>query len=245
MRKVLVVGATSAIAQATIRRLAADGDALFLVGRDAGRLAQVADDASARGASKATTFVMDADDLDAHSEMLDTADARLDGLDTALIAYGTLPDQAACQSDVVTAVKAWHTNALSQMVLATCLANLLEARGHGTLAVITSVAGDRGRKSNYVYGSAKAALSTFLEGLRHRLHGSGVRVLTIKPGLVDTPMTAGFEKGALWATPERVGTDIYRAIRSGRDECYTPPFWRFVMLGIRGMPRWLFKRTDI
>jgi hypothetical protein len=131
------------------------------------------------------------------------------------------------------------------MALLTRLANLFEARRGGTLAVISSVAGERGRKTNYVYGSAKAALSTFLEGLRHRLHGSGVRVLTVKPGLVDTPMTREFEKGALWSTPERVGHDIYQAIRRRREVCYTPPFWGPVMFTIRAMPRWLFKRTDI
>jgi len=243
--KVLIVGATSAIAQGTARRFAADGDALFLVGRDAARLAEVAADLEARGASRVGSYVMDADNVDAHAGMIEAARNTLDGLDIALIAYGTLPDQAVCQQQVEQASRAWHTNAVSPMALLTRLANVLEAQGSGTLAAISSVAGERGRKTNYVYGSAKAALSTFLEGLRHRLHGSGVHVLTVKPGLVDTPMTASFEKGALWATPERVGEDIYKAIRRHREVCYTPAFWGFVMLAIRGMPRWLFKRTSI
>jgi decaprenylphospho-beta-D-erythro-pentofuranosid-2-ulose 2-reductase len=245
MRKVLIVGATSAIAQATARRFAADGDALFLVGRDAARLADVVADLEARGAARVGSYVMDLDDVDAQAGMIDAAQAALDGLDTVLVAYGTLPDQAACQQQVDEASRAWHTNAISPMALLTLVANVLEARGGGTLAAISSVAGERGRKSNYVYGSAKAALSTFLEGLRHRLHGSGVHVLTVKPGLVDTPMTASFEKGALWSTPERVGADIYQAICRQRDVCYTPAFWAWVMLAIRAMPRWLFKRTSI
>jgi hypothetical protein len=245
MRKVLIVGATSAIAQATARRFAAEGDALFLVGRDGSRLEEVAEDLEARGAARVATFVMDADDLDAHAGMIDAAETELDGFDVALIAYGTLPDQSACQQQVALAVRAWHTNAVSPMALITRLIRRFESRRGGTLAVISSVAGDRGRKANYVYGSAKAALSTFLEGLRHRLHGSGVHVLTVKPGLVDTPMTASFDKGALWSTPERVAQDIHQAIRRRRDVCYTPPFWGFVMLGIRTMPRWLFKRTNL
>ena len=244
MRKVLIVGATSAIARATARHFAADGDLLFLVGRDASRLADVALDLDARGAGKAATYVMDADDLDAHAGMIEAADVELGGLDTALIAYGTLPDQSTCTREVSAATGAWHTNAESPMALLTRLANLLESRGGGTLAVISSVAGDRGRKTNYVYGAAKAALSTFLEGLRHRLHGTGVHVLTIKPGLVDTPMTAAFEKGALWSTAERVGRDIYQAIQRRREVCYTPAYWRFVMLGIRAMPRSVFKRMN-
>lgn len=244
MRKVLIVGASSAIAEATARRFAADGDTLFLVGRHGVRLEQVADDLRTRGAARVDTFVMDADDIAAHEGMITAAEATLGTIDTVLIAYGTLPDQAVCQREVEAALAAWHTNAASPMALLTRLANRLEASGRGTLAVISSVAGDRGRKTNYVYGSAKAALTTFLEGLRHRLHASGVSVLTIKPGLVDTPMTAAFQKGPLWSTPERVGQDIHRAILRGREELYTPGFWRFVMLVIRNLPRALFKRTN-
>lgn len=243
--RVLVVGATSAIAEAAARRFAADGDSLFLVARDADKLAAVADDLRVRGAREVGTHVMDADDLDAHAGMLDAAEAALGHIDTALIAYGTLPDQARCQDDVEAALAAWHTNAASVMALATRLANRLERRGTGTIAVLSSVAGDRGRQSNYVYGSAKAALSTFLEGLRHRLHASGVRVLTIKPGMVDTPMTAAFDKGPLWASPERVGRDIHKAVRRGTEVLYTPFFWRWIMLVITLLPRPLFKRTGL
>lgn len=244
MSRVLIVGATSAIAQATARRFAADGARLFLVGRDSDRLDQVAADLESRGAAKAATHVMDANDLDAHAPMIDAAESALDGLDIVLIAFGTLPDQPLCQRRVDDAVQAWRTNAESPMALLTLLAERFERQGSGTLAAISSVAGERGRKANYVYGAAKAALTQFLEGLRHRLHGSGVQVITIKPGLVDTPMTAAFEKGALWAAPDRVGADIYRAIRQGQEVCYTPRFWAVVMLVIRTLPRRLFKRMN-
>jgi short-subunit dehydrogenase len=245
MKRVLIVGATSAIAQAIGRRFAADGDRLFLVARNPQRLSQVAADLRARGAGMVATAVMDANELDAHGCMIAAAAAALDDIDIALVAYGTLPDQDQCQRQPEAALQTWHTNALGPMTLLAELANRFEARGAGTLAAISSVAGERGRKSNYVYGSAKAALSTYLEGLRHRLHGAGVHVLTIKPGLIDTPMTAAFRKGALWATPERVADDVYRAINRRRDVCYTPGFWAVVMLGIRCMPHWLFKRTNV
>src|SRR5699024_848634 len=162
----------------------------------------------------------------------DAAEAALGGFDMVLVAYGTLPDQTACQADAARAVAAWHTNAVSVMALVTEIANRFERNGRGLVAVISSVAGDRGRASNYVYGSAKAALNVFLDGLRHRLFASGVQVLTIRPGMVDTPMTADFDKGPLFARPEKVAADIYQAMRRRKAICYTPGFWRLVMLVI-------------
>ena len=245
MRKILIVGATSAIAEQAARRFAADGDALFLVGRRADRLEAVADDLKVRGAHTTGTHVMDADDLAAHAPMLDAAEAALGGLDTVLVAYGTLPDQAACAADPATAVAAWHTNAVSQIALLTDVANRFERQGHGLIAAISSVAGDRGRASNYVYGSAKAGLNAFLDGLRHRLFGSGVQVLTIRPGMVDTPMTAEFDKGPLFARPEKVGGDIHKAIGKRRAVCYTPGFWWLIMTVIQSLPRAVFHRTQL
>jgi short-subunit dehydrogenase len=121
----------------------------------------------------------------------------------------------------------------------------LEPRGTGTLAAISSVAGDRGRQSNYVYGTAKGAVSLFLQGLRNRLSKSGVRVLTIKPGFVDTPMTADFPKGALRAKPEQIARGIERAVEKGRDIIYLPSFWRLIMLVIRAIPEGIFKRLSL
>ncbi len=245
MNRILIVGATSAIAEAAARRFAERGDALFLVARNRDKLEPVARDLSVRGASRATVYAMDADDLGAHGAMLDAATADLGGLDTVFIAYGTLPDQAACAADPAAAVAAWHTNAVSVVALVTDVANRLEKQGAGLIAVISSVAGDRGRASNYVYGSAKAGVNAFLDGLRHRLYGSGVDVLTIRPGLVDTPMTADIEKGPLFASADKVGGDIVKAIDARRAVVYTPGFWRFIMTIIKAVPRTIFHRTQL
>ena len=216
MRKVLIVGATSAIAEAAARLFAARGDLLYLVGRRAEALEAIAADLRVRGAGRVQTEAMDANAIERHAALLDNADAALGGLDTVLIAHGTLSDQAACQQSVALTFQELHTNALSVIALLTLIANRFEAQRSGTIAVISSVAGDRGRQSNYVYGTAKAAVSTFLSGLRQRLHKSGVRVVTIKPGFVDTPMTREFPKGLLWATPERVARDIVGRWKKGR-----------------------------
>lgn len=245
MRKILIVGATSTIAEHTARLFAADGESLFLVGRNADRLAAIAADLGVRGAATVDTHVMDADDLEAHAAMIEAATASLGGLDTLLVAYGTLPDQAACQADPATAVAAWHTNAVSAIALITAVANRFEAQGHGLIAAISSVAGDRGRASNYVYGSAKAGLNAFLDGLRHRLFKAGVQVLCIRPGMVDTPMTADFDKGPLFAKPERVAADIHRAIDKRLAVLYTPGFWRLIMTIITALPRAIFHRTGL
>ncbi|HET7313801.1 SDR family oxidoreductase [Salinisphaera sp.] len=245
MNRILIVGATSAIAEAAARRFAERGDTLFLVARSRDKLDPVAQDLSVRGAARATAYAMDADDLAAHGAMLDAAEADLGGIDTAFIAYGTLPDQTACAADPAAAVAAWHTNAVSVIALVTDLANRMQAHGAGLIAVISSVAGDRGRASNYVYGSAKAGVNTFLDGLRHRLHGSGVDVLTIRPGLVDTPMTADLPKGPLFASADKVGGDIVAAIDKRRAVVYTPAFWRVIMTVIKAVPRTVFHRTKL
>lgn len=242
MRRVLIVGATSAIAEATARHFAAAGDAIFLVGRRADRLRAIAADLDIREAASVGFHLMDINDLDRHALMLEVAEKALGGgIDTVLIAHGTLANQKACQQDPQLAVQELGTNAVSTIALLTPLANRFEKQGFGTLAVISSVAGDRGRESNYVYGSAKAALDTFLEGLRQRLHKAGVRVVTIKPGFIDTPMTEAFKKGILWASPERVSKRIYQSLNSSRDVVYAPFYWRYIMLVVRLMPRMVFK----
>lgn len=245
MTGVLIIGATSAIAEATARLWAEAGCSLFLVGRQEARLKAVADDLATRGASSVGRFVLDMNEIDRHAEMLDAAETALERIDICFVAHGTLSDQQACQGDVATTLHELQTNALSTIALLTLVAQRFEQRGNGTVAVISSVAGDRGRQSNYVYGTAKAALDTFLEGLRQRLHKAGVRVVTIKPGFVDTPMTASFKKGPLWATPATVARRIERAIARGADVVYVPPFWRLIMLVIRSMPRSVFKRIAL
>jgi hypothetical protein len=246
MKKIVIVGATSAIAHAAARLWAEQGAALFLVGRNAERLEANAADLRVRGAASVATHVMEATEDAAHAPMLVAALQALGGIDVALIAHGTLPDQRACEVDSARLRSEIETNGVSVCLLAQLLANHFAAQGGGTLAVIGSVAGDRGRQSNYVYGAAKGMVARFTEGLRNRFAGSGVQVLLVKPGFVDTPMTTAFEKkGLLWAQPEAIAAGILRAIEKRRDVVYLPWFWRWIMLIIRHVPERVFKRLSL
>lgn len=244
LERVVIFGATSAIAQAVARRLAGRSAALHLVGRDPAKLAAVRDDLAARGA-RVSTAVADLDDIGRHAALVDEAAAAMGGLDAALIAQGTLPDQAACEADFARTTAQWTTNFVAPASLAAILADRFEREGRGVIAALSSVAGDRGRRSNYVYGTAKGALTIFLQGLRGRLDARGVRVVTIKPGFVDTPMTAGFRKGALWATPAGIAPSIVAAMEHGRGEIYVPSFWWAIMFVIRHLPERLFLKLKI
>lgn len=244
-RKLAVFGATSAIAQETAKLHARDGDRLFLVARDAERLGIVARDLEIRNGQEVGRLAVDLNDLAAHAGVVDRAGEALDGLDTVLIAHGVLGDQQRCQASYAATELVLRTNFLSAVSLLTLIAQRFEAQGSGTIAAISSVAGDRGRQSNYVYGTSKGALSLFLQGLRNRLHGRGVRVIDVKPGFVDTPMTAQMDKGVLFASPERVARDIHRAIRRGADVVYAPWFWRVIMGVIRLIPEPVFKRMKL
>jgi short-subunit dehydrogenase len=244
--QVLIIGATSAIAQAVARRYAEQGANLFLVARDAERLDAVADDLVVRGAAGADVLAADLTDLDRHPEIVAAALDGLSGLDTILIAHGVLPDQDACEQSAHEALHSIDVNFLSVVSLLTPLANQLADRKAGVIAVISSVAGDRGRQSNYIYGAAKSGLDTFLAGLRNRLFKSGVHVLTIKPGFVATPMTAHIpERGALWAQPEDIAAGIIKAIEKRRNVVYLPSFWALIMLIIRSIPESIFKRLSL
>ncbi len=246
MRNILIIGATSAIAETTARRFAVAGARFYLVGRNAEKLAAIARDLEIRSGQPIARESMDLDQLNLHPALLERAEQVLGGIDVAFIAHGILPDQAACQQSVEKTLAAIQTNALSAISLATLLANTFEQRGRGILIVISSVAGDRGRQSNYVYGAAKGMLNLFLQGLRNRLSEKGVQVLTIKPGFVDTPMTAAFEKkGLLWAQPDQIAKGIVAAVERGRDEVYLPGFWRWIMLVIRHIPEGIFKRLKL
>lgn len=244
-KRILIIGATSAIAEAAARQWAARGDALFLVGRKRQKLDDIAADLKVRGAASAGVFEMDATDAAMHPSMLEAAVTALGGLDVALIAHGTLPDQKACEASVAMMLAEIDNNGLSVVALCTLLGNHFEAQGSGSIAVISSVAGDRGRQSNYVYGAAKGMVTRYLQGLRNRLAKKAVQVLTIKPGFVDTPMTAEFKKGALWAQPADVARGILAAIDKGRDEVYLPGFWRLIMLVIRHIPEFVFKKLSL
>ena len=242
MQRVLIVGATSAIAQATARLFAERGDRLLLLARDGERLVAIASDLESRGAQAVTWELLDVDDIERHREVLGAAETTLEGIDIALIAHGVAPDQEACEREFSATAAAFHTNTLSTLSLVTELAARFAARRGGALAVISSVAGDRGRPSNYVYGTTKGAVSLFLQGLRGRLHPRGVHVLTIKPGYVDTPMTEHHRKGFLWAQPDRVARDIAKAIEKKRNVLYTPWFWRPIMALVKLIPEAVGKR---
>ncbi len=244
-QRVLIVGATSAIAEATARRFAARGHSLYLLARNQERLETLAADLKVRGAARVFHAPFEASDLDAQDALLARVEAELGGIDRVLVAHGTLGDQKACEASVEATLRELNTNALSVIALLTRLANRFEAQRHGCIAVIGSVAGDRGRQSNYVYGTAKGALAIFLQGLRNRLAKSHVQVLTIKPGFVDTPMTAAFPKGPLWASPEKIAADIERAIEGKRNVLYTPFFWWPIMAVIKSVPEAIFKRLSL
>jgi decaprenylphospho-beta-D-erythro-pentofuranosid-2-ulose 2-reductase len=243
--KVLILGATSAIAQETAKCFAAQGDELFLVGRNTDKMSAIANDLKVRGAKAVEVLAADLGDLPRHAEIVETAKRQLGGLDAALIAHGTLGDQKKSEADVQDMLQEFNTNGLSYLSLMTLLGNIFAQQGRGTLAVISSVAGERGRGSNYVYGSAKGAVSLFAQGLRNRLSKAGVAVVTIKPGFVDTPMTAGLKKNPLFASAESVGKRVYAAMLKGEDIVYAPFFWSFIMMIIRNIPERVFKKLKL
>lgn len=245
MRRVLILGATSAIAMEAARIFASKGDRLFLVARNTERLTAVAEDLRLRGASQVEIETLDLNDFDRHEGLVDEANSRLGGLDTALIAHGTLGDQKESEKSWPMAEAEIRTNFLSAASLLTHLANRFEAQKHGAIAVISSVAGDRGRQSNYVYGAAKAGLTAFTDGVRNRLFAAGVTVVTVKPGFVDTPMTAHVKKGPLFAKPDVVARGIYQAMTGGKNVVYLPGFWRLIMAIVKSVPESIFKRLKL
>lgn len=244
-RKILVLGATSGIAQATCRIWASQGARLFLVARNAEKLASVAADLKTRGASYIDTAVADLDDVDKHPALLAHAVNSLTGLDVAYLAHGILGDQAKAEQDFNTAAQIIYTNFMAPVSLLTWLANFCVQRRAGTLAVISSVAGERGRKSNYVYGSSKAGLTAFLAGLRNRVDREGVTVLTIKPGPVKTAMTAGMKGSSKFADVDSVAQSIVKAVDKRRDTLYVPFQWGAIMFVIRSIPERLFKKMNL
>jgi short-subunit dehydrogenase len=243
--RILILGATSALAHETAKLFARDGADLVLVARSEHKLAAVQGDLKVRGAKEIETIVADLNDFTRHQEIIEAALKPFAGLDMALVAYGTLGDQPRCEQDVDLAVQEFNNNCTSTISLLTLLANYFEPQKRGCIAVISSVAGDRGRQSNYVYGAAKAGVTVFLQGLRNRLAKKGVAVVTIKPGMVDTPMTAHLRKGLLFAKPEVVGKGIYEAMLKHKEVVYLPGYWRYVMWIIKSIPEPMFKKMNI
>ena len=244
-RRVAILGATSAIAEACARAWAAQGASLFLAGRRAEALDAIARDLAVRGAKRVATWAGDLADAGRHPELLAALASELGAPDVALLAWGTLTDQGRAEADPAYAAAELANNFAAPAALLLALAGRVAAPG-GVLACVTSVAGDRGRQSNAAYGAAKGGLQRLLEGLRHRLHGRGVAVLDVRPGFVATPMTDHLpHDGPLWSTPEAVARDILRAVDRRGAVLYTPWFWRWIMLAVRAVPRPLFHRTRL
>lgn len=239
----LILGASSAIARAFARVAAEAGCDVLLAGRDLEDLDRTARDLRVRYGREAQAIAFDATDLANHADFVETVRSRARRFDV-MLAFGLMPNQAAIDADPalgLESVAATYTGAVSILMR---LAPALEAQGEGRVLVIGSVAGDRGRLRNYVYGSAKAGLHAFAQGLRARLFRSGVRVTTVKPGFIDTAMTFGMRTGPLMASPEACARACLRFARRGREVAYYPPIWRLIMLVIKHIPEPIMKRLS-
>jgi len=240
----ILLGATSSMARALARALAARGDAVLLAGRDTDDLQRLAADCSVRGAKWAEAIAFDARDPGSFTAILDRAGAE-DGVLNAAVFVGSMPDQSAIDADPALIEGTVTDSFTGPARFLQMLAPMIESRGAGCVVGIGSVAGDRGRIGNYVYGAAKAGFHTYLSGLRNRLTRAGGHVVTVKPGFVDTAMTWGIEGMFLVAPPEKVAADILKAVAKRRNVIYTPFFWRYIMLIIRSIPEPIFKKMSI
>jgi short-subunit dehydrogenase len=242
--RIIILGASSGIAEATARIWAAQRGRIVLCGRNADRLDVLAHDLKIRGAKTVETVCLDLVTADAAVEFQRII-TRLGGVDIVLLAYGLLGIQSKAEADFVEARKIIDTNFLSATGWCLAAASCLARQGKGVLIAIGSVAGDRGRRSNYVYGAAKAGLAILIEGIAHRLAGTGAQAVLVKPGRVITSMTANIaNKGRLWVKPERIATVIVKATERERAVVYSPWWWRLIMLVIRIMPRKVFDKTN-
>jgi decaprenylphospho-beta-D-erythro-pentofuranosid-2-ulose 2-reductase len=238
-KRTLVLGATSAVAGAVARECARRGERLFLIGRDAAKLAKVVESLGAAVVGSATG---DFEDAASNARLAERAITELGGLDSVFVVHGLLPDQRETEVDFAAAAKTLAVNFTSVVSFLVPLANHLSAQRSGAIVVVGSVAGDRGRPRNYTYGAAKGGLAIYLQGLRSRLYRDGVRVVTIKLGPVDTPMTATHKKNLLFAEVEAVGAAIVGARSAGPTEAYVPGFWRPIMWVVRSLPEPVFQR---
>lgn len=240
MQRVILFGATSAIAAEVAAIHAERGDALHLIGRNADKLAALTKRCSA---TRVSSEVADLGALDGNAGVVERAIAALGGVDSVLIAHGDLGDQLASERSFTDAERTLRVNFTSVVSLLIPLANHMESARSGRIGVITSVAGDRGRPRNYTYGAAKGALNVYLQGLRTRLIPADVSVTTLKVGPVDTPMTRDHAKHMLFAKPEAVARDIVAAMDARAAEVYVPSYWRAIMPLVKNTPERLFQRV--
>ena len=240
----VIVGATSAIARAFARKCAEGGAELHLLGRDMPELKRLAADCELRGALSAKAVAFDARKPEKFDAIIQSA-AYTNGTLCAAVFVGSMPEQAAIDKDPSLIDGVIQDSFTGPARFLQLLAPVLEERGSGTIIGVGSVAGDRGRVGNYVYGAAKAGFATYLSGLRNRLGRSGVHVITVKPGFVDTAMTWGIEGMFLVASPEDIASSLMKAVQKKRNVIYTPFFWRYIMLIIRNIPEFIFKKLSI
>lgn len=245
IKNIYVFGATSKIAEETLKNYAKDGANLYLVGRDIDKIEIVKKDLIARGAGKILVETCEALNWEKHPITIKNANESIGQLDLIFIAHGTLPDNEQIRNNQMKVIEEFNINCTSVISLCTVASEYLESKGKGTIAVISSVAGERGRQSNFIYGSAKGGVSKYLEGLRNRLYEKGIKVITIKPGMVDTPMTKDLKKGLLFASPASVGKQIYNGINVGRDVMFVPGYWRIIMGIIKSIPESIFKKLKL
>ncbi|CAA9890800.1 Short-chain dehydrogenase [Candidatus Methylobacter favarea] len=246
-KKIVIAGATSAIAEHCARLWVSEAAVdLTLIGRNSDRTERVAADLRVR--SPQSVFrILEADFIDplAIRQLVDGIVAE-GSVDIVLIAHGSLPDQAVCQQDLTACHEALTVNGISPVLFAEAFAGHMQKANRGTLAMIGSVAGDRGRKSNYVYGAAKGLVTRYAQGLQHRLANTGVKVVLIKPGPTDTPMTAHLkQQGARLASVENVAQLIVKGITQGKPVVYVPAKWALIMMVIRHLPRFVFNKLEI
>lgn len=244
----VIFGATSGIARALASELAACGDNIVLAARDEEQLEAMASDLRIRHQTKVGSVYFDALDLEDHTVFWQETQKTDAGMPTRIVlCYGYMADQQDCQDNPAKAKRTFDVNLVSACILLELAAAYFTKIGSGTIAVISSVAGDRGRASNYIYGASKAGLTTYTSGLRNRLCKKGVHILTIKPGFVDTPMTKGLinPNSPLVATAEQVAIDIRKAMERKKNIIYSRWFWRLIMIVIRSIPEPIFKHLKL
>jgi decaprenylphospho-beta-D-erythro-pentofuranosid-2-ulose 2-reductase len=242
---VLVFGANSAICHEVLKLYALEGANFFLVGRNQEKLQAVSTDLVARGGAVLGVASYDFNEWQKHDAIVMQARQSMGKIDVALVAHGTLPDQSKSETSSALVKSCMDDNFVSVAIIAQAVAQQLAQQTSGTLAVVSSVAGDRGRKSNYTYGAAKAGIDTLLQGLQGRFSGSHVKIVNIKPGMVISPMTSEMRHSAIWSTPERVAPGIYQAIAKGAKVYYVPGYWRLIMLIIRLLPTAILAKLPI
>jgi decaprenylphospho-beta-D-erythro-pentofuranosid-2-ulose 2-reductase len=246
VQTVLVLGGGSEIARATLRRLVANRTrTVVLAAREPEQLQGVADELRALGATRVETVPFDAEATSTHEALIDDVIDRVGDLDLALVAFGVLGDQAEAERDAAAAAEIARVNYLGAVSVSVPLAARLRAQGHGIIVELSSVAGERARRSNFVYGSSKAGLDALFQGLGDSLVGSGVRVLIVRPGFVHTKMTAGLDAATLATTPEAVADAIVRGVERGSEIVWVPPALRIVMSVLRHAPRAVFRKLPL